>query len=156
MRQVSSEVKLRAARPDEAAVLSALCMRSKAFWGYDEAFMEACRQELALTPESMANAAVIVADRDGEAVGVVQVSIAGGIAVLEKLFVSPDVMGAGVGRLLFEWAKCEAVRHGARVLTIDADPGAADFYRRLGATDDGWVSSGSITGRRLPRLRLRL
>ena len=35
--------------PDEGEceTLSALCLRSKAHWGYDSAFMEAVREELA-------------------------------------------------------------------------------------------------------------
>ena len=51
VRQFLSEVELRPARRDEATALSALCMRSKAFWGYDHLFMEACRQEFTLTAE---------------------------------------------------------------------------------------------------------
>ena len=143
-------------RPEEAVTLSALCMRSKAFWGYDEVFMEACREELALTADSIADTQVAVAEQGGQAVGVVQVAVDDDVAVLEKLFVSPDAMGVGIGRLLFDWARSEAVWRGAGVLTIDADPGAADFYRRMGAVDDGWVCSGSIPGRRLPRLRFVL
>ena len=34
---------------DEADCLTALCMRSKAHWGYDAAFMHACREELRMT-----------------------------------------------------------------------------------------------------------
>lgn len=41
-------------------------------------------------------------------------------------------------------------------MTIDADPGAADFYRRLGAIDDGVAASTVIPGRFLPRLKLDL
>ena len=32
---------LRAARPDEAELLTDLCLRAKAVWGYDDAFMRA-------------------------------------------------------------------------------------------------------------------
>ena len=41
---------LRPARPDEADLLTELCLRSKAVWGYDDAFMRACRAELTLSP----------------------------------------------------------------------------------------------------------
>ena len=34
---------LRPARPEEGAELIELCLRSKAVWGYDDAFMAACR-----------------------------------------------------------------------------------------------------------------
>ena len=39
---------LRTPRPDEAAILTELSLRSKAVWGYDEAFMLSCRNELML------------------------------------------------------------------------------------------------------------
>jgi hypothetical protein len=44
---------LRTPRPDEATILTELCLRSKAVWGYDEAFMLACRNELTLAPLAM-------------------------------------------------------------------------------------------------------
>ena len=40
---------LRPARPEEAPALTELCLRSKAVWGYDAAFMQACRRELTMT-----------------------------------------------------------------------------------------------------------
>ena len=49
-----------------------------------------------------------------------------------------------------------AVNRGAKVMMIDADPGAADFYRRMGAVDDGVIASTVIPGRFLPRLKLEL
>lgn len=147
-------LKLRAARIDELAALSALCLRSKAVWGYDRAFMEACRAELTLSPLALAN--VQVAERDGEVIGVAEISVEGGIAVLEKLFVEPALLKSGAGRVLFAWAKAEAAARGAKALVIESDPGAAPFYRRLGARDDGVAPSGSIPGRLLPRLVLDL
>jgi hypothetical protein len=39
-------VEIRKARPDEAGELTELALRSKAHWGYDEAFMASCREEL--------------------------------------------------------------------------------------------------------------
>ena len=44
---------IRRARPDEAALLSALALRSKAYWGYDTAFIEACVAALTIVPESV-------------------------------------------------------------------------------------------------------
>lgn len=41
---------LRAARADEVDGLTALAFRSKAFWGYDDTFMAACRDELRVDP----------------------------------------------------------------------------------------------------------
>ena len=149
-------LQLRPARPDEAETLTELCLRSKAVWGYDDAFMRACRAELTLTARDCATPLIQVA-ADGDVVaGVVQVTLQGEAADLAKLFIEPGALRAGVGRKLFEWAAATARRHGARWMTIEADPQAADFYRRMGAVDDGTAPSGSIPGRVLPKLKLSL
>jgi hypothetical protein len=41
-------VSLRPARAEEGDLLTDLAFRSKAYWGYDEAFMAACRDELVM------------------------------------------------------------------------------------------------------------
>lgn len=147
---------LRAARIDELEALTALCLRSKAVWGYGQAFMDACRSKLTLTALDLNETDVQVAERDGVLTGVAQISVDGAQADLEKLFVEPAVLRSGVGRALFEWAAAAARARGATSLIIDADPDAAPFYRRMGARDAGVAPSGSIPGRMLPRLKLNL
>jgi GNAT superfamily N-acetyltransferase len=147
---------LRPARPDEADRLTELCLRSKAVWGYDEAFMRACRAELTLSPADLTTSLLQVAVEDNEIAGVVQVVVNGDRADLAKLFITPSTIRGGVGAKLFEWAANTARARGARWLWIEADPDAAGFYRRMGAIDDGVAPSGSIPGRFLPRLKLKL
>lgn len=149
-------VHLRPARPDEAEPLTELCLRSKAVWGYDEAFMHACRAELTLSAADFAGSSLQVAVEDGIVTGVVQVMVDGENADLAKLFVAPMAMRTGVGRKLFDWAVNTARERGARWLWVEADPDAAEFYRCMGAVDVGTAPSGSIPGRFLPRLKLAL
>jgi len=147
---------VRPARPDELPSLTELCLRSKAVWGYDAAFLEACRAELTLGANDLTATHIAVAESADTVVGVVQVEIAGRTADLLKLFIEPEDFGNGTGRRLFDWA-CDVARDlGATNLTIEADPDAAPFYRRMGARDDGFAPSGSIPGRMLPRLVLDL
>ena len=133
-----------------------LCHRSKAVWGYDAAFMAACRDELTFTHRDLIETCVQVAEDDGGIIGVVQVDIDGDDAKLEKLFIEPNRMHSGAGRELMNWAIATARAGGADRLTIDADPDAAGFYRRMGAQDIGTTPSVSIPNRRLPRLRIDL
>ena len=147
---------LRPARADEAALLTELCLHSKAVWGYDAAFMRACRAELTLTAADFATSSLQVAVEGCEVIGVAQVTVDGENADLAKLFIAPSGLRTGVGRKLFDWAAAEARARGAGWMWIEADPDAAPFYRRMGAVDDGVVASGSIPGRVLPRLKLKL
>jgi GNAT superfamily N-acetyltransferase len=149
-------IQLRDARPDELPALSELCLRSKAVWGYDDAFMIACRTELTLDPGELRSTHIQVAERDCSVVGLAQVKVTGRDAELLKLFVEPALLGSGVGRLLFEWATATARGLGAVRMTIEADPGAAAFYERMGARYAGLAPSQSIAGRRLPRLQMEL
>lgn len=143
---------LRPPRRDELASLSDLCLRSKAVWDYDDAMLEAFRQELTLTEENLAGDAVVLAeDRRGIA-GMVQVSWDGEECHLEKLFVEPARLGEGTGQMLYTWACRTAQGAGAREMIIASDPDAAPFYVHMGAVPEGEAESGSIPGRFLPRL----
>ena len=152
---MANALQLRPPRADEAGILTALCLRAKAVHGYDAAFLEACRDELTLRLATPGHRAMVAEDAR-VVVGLAEISIAGPDAELEKLFVEPTHMRAGIGRLLFDWARREATSLGAACMWIDSDPGACEFYRAMGAVAAGRSPSGSIPGRWLPRLRLDL
>jgi GNAT superfamily N-acetyltransferase len=147
---------IRNARRDELSGLSDLCFRSKAVWGYDAAFMEACRDELSFDRQELQSTSIAVAELGGNPVGVAQVTVVGSEAELLKLFVEPAALRKGIGRTLLNWAIDISRAKGAVRLTIDADPDAVPFYRRIGACDAGEAPSGSIPGRMLPRLTIEL
>jgi len=150
----SRSIRLRPAQAEEAIALRELCLRSKAVWGYDEAFLAACREELQPGADAIVQGCVQVAELGNALAGVVEISVEGETAHLEKLFVEPRFIGDGVGKRLMGWAVEQAAALGVRWMVIEADPGAAGFYRRWGAHDDGVAPSGSIPGRLLPRLVL--
>src|SRR5439155_15042308 len=60
---------IRRASPAEAAQLSALALRSKAHWGYDSAFLEACVVPLTVSPERINTTPVYVAEANQRVVG---------------------------------------------------------------------------------------
>ena len=149
-------IQLRDARHDELPALSELCLRSKAVWGYDDAFMIACRTELTLRPDELQSTHIQVAIRASTVVGLAQLKVTGTEADLLKLFVEPALLGSGVGRLLLEWATARAGCLGAVRMIIEADPGAAAFYEHMGARQVGLAASQSIPERMLPRLQMEL
>ena len=147
---------IRAPTIEELASLSELCLRSKAVWGYNEEFLEACRGELSFDQRDLHLTPIAVAEHGGKLVGVAQVKVIGNQADLLKLFVEPSAIRRGVGRTLLAWAINVARENGAARLVIDSDPGAAPFYRRMGAYDVGGARSGSIPGRMLPKLAINV
>lgn len=147
---------LRSPLPGEAELLTELCLRSKAVWGYEAAFMAACRVELTITAQDLAQSRMQVAVRDDRVIGMAQLAQHGRIAEIAKLFVDSSALRSGAGRALFAWCVDTAKAAGAIAITVVADPGAAGFYRRMGMADAGTEASGSIAGRVLPKLRLAL
>lgn len=152
---MDTAITVRHARPDEATALTGLALRAKASWGYDEAFMAACREELTLTPQRMAAWTVWVAEAGGEIAGMIALSLEGG-AEVEDFFVEPEFQGRGVGGALMLELQAAARAAGATVLEVDADPNAEAIYVKLGFETFGRSPSGSIPGRWLPRMRLSL
>ncbi|MFJ9031362.1 GNAT family N-acetyltransferase [Streptomyces sp. NPDC102274] len=128
-------MRIREARPEEAPVLSALVLRSKAHWGYDEAFLAACRDELTISSCEVTARRLTVAEDEtsGEALGVASLEGRAPDGTLGLLFVEPRVIGRGIGRALYANVLDTARELGFERLTIDSDPHAVDFYRALGA-----------------------
>ncbi|WP_052849362.1 GNAT family N-acetyltransferase [Streptomyces avicenniae] len=147
-------VRIRPARRDEGPTLSALAMRSKAHWGYDAAFMAACRAELTITAARTERSAI--AELDGALAGFVTLDGGPPEGEIGMMFVAPEAMGRGIGRLLFTHAADTARAAGCTSLLIDADPHAEGFYRAMGGVRIGEMPSESIAGRMLPLLRLDL
>ena len=133
--------------------IAALCLRSKAVWGYDTAFLAAAEPELTCTAADLDTTAIGVAEGDAGLAAVAQVETENQTADLLQLFVEPSLIRSGLGRIMFEWAVTRAKAMGAKAMTIEADPFAEQFYLRMGATRTGTAPSGSIPGRELPLLR---
>ena len=136
---------LRDAQVGDCEALSRLAFASKASWGYDDAFMEACRAVLTILPENVRNARIRIADKD------TMVGFHGVVGdELEWLFVAPDAQRQGVGAVLLADACAVAATAGVRELFIEADPFAAPFYEKAGARLVGERPSSAIEGRVLP------
>jgi GNAT superfamily N-acetyltransferase len=142
---------IRPARAGEGASLTALCVRSKAHWGYDDEFMRLCTAALTVSEASIAAGRVLVAtDAAGRTIGTVSVAEDDEMAELALMFVDPPAMGGGTGRKLFEEAARLARRLGHRRMAILADPNAAPFYERMGARFLRDAPSDAVPGRTLP------
>lgn len=145
--------------PSAGDDLATLCLRSKAIWGYDPEFLARCAPVLQVSAAAVAAGLVLVADQAGTAVGVAQCHLSDDCpttAGLDLLFVAPEAIGLGIGRLLFTAIAARAAAAGARRLTILSDPGARRFYEHMGARMTGMAPSDAIPGRMLPTLEFDL
>ncbi|BDX05542.1 GNAT family N-acetyltransferase [Planctobacterium marinum] len=150
---------LRKPRKDEAARLTELALASKQYWGYSDDFIADCRAELRVTPDKLlaAQYRFKLLESAGD--------IAGFYCLeqhtdrhfeVEALFVAPEYVGCGVGRLLWRDLVAIAQQSGAKMLSIASDPNAENFYLKMGAKRVSLIPSKSIVGRTLPLLEFRL
>lgn len=153
------QFEIRAARKQEAKELSELAFRSKRYWGYDQEFMESCRDDLTYTPAKIASRDYDfqVYEKDARVVALYALHhIEAGVAEIEAFFVDPPHIGNGIGTRLLEHAKLTAIAQRVNRLIIQSDPYARKFYLSMGARAIGSRESDSIPGRYLPLLELSL
>lgn len=149
-------IELRDAGPEDAQELSALVLRSKAVHGYDQTFLDACRAELQVTDGRLRSERIRVAHRGLVLLGMSALCFDDTEAELTALFVEPSQLGRGVGHALWLDALEACRERGFQRLHIESDPFATAWYQRQGAVQIGEAPSGSIPGRRLPLLEVRL
>jgi GNAT superfamily N-acetyltransferase len=127
------------ATPDLAERLTRIALAAKRHWRYPERWIEIWTPILTLTPDYVAVNPTYVAVDAGEPVGFYALirSTAGARAQLDHLWITPEWIGRGLGRELFEHAVSTARSLGATVLDIEAEPFAEPFYRHMGARRTG-------------------
>ena len=137
-------------------MLSDLAVRSKAFWGYDARFLEACRTALTVRPGDVPAGRVMVAEASGRAVGFYSLDGVPPEGTLGNLWIDPTFVRHGIGRRLWDHAVAAARAAGFTAVLVDADPFAEGFYLAMGAERIAEVESDSVPGRMLPQLRVLL
>ncbi|WAZ22827.1 GNAT family N-acetyltransferase [Streptomyces cinnabarinus] len=87
---------------------------------------------------------LVVADRDGQVVGTLQLTIIPGLSrkgatrsIIEAVRIHADERGSGLGTQFIEWAVEESRRQGCSLVQLTSDASRTDahrFYERLGFT----------------------
>jgi len=134
--------------PDEREALEALQRRaSLALEDYREQ-LETEPDAIDLPLDQIERDEVLVAEQDGEIVGMAVVFIGDRDAELDGLFVEPEHWRKGIGAELVDVATHAARRRGL-TLMVTANPSARDFYLRC-----GFVIEGEAQTRFGPALRM--
>ena len=129
---------IRGAEPAEMGELQALYRRSSMVWDSDRALMVAHPELVEPDLETIEGQRVRVAVQNGRLVGFSTVLPAPGDAgELDALFVEPDAMRSGIGRMLVEDAVVTCRVLGWSRLEVTANPNAVGFYERVGFVKTG-------------------
>jgi len=148
---------IRSASPEDAQTLTTIALDAKRHWGYPENWIKHWESDLTISSEFIRDNHVYVAEDNGEIRGFYALCVAGDKAELEHMWVTPAVIGTGIGKELFLDAMERAAKLNVNAVEISSDPNAAGFYKRMGATQIGEIDS-SIEGqpRKIPRLKKQL
>ena len=152
---MANAVTIRRAIPEEAATLTQIALDAKRYWGYPEDWIRHWESDLTISSDFIREHHVYVADDEGEIRGFYALCVGDSKAELEHMWVTPASIGTGVGKELFLDAMERAAALNVKAVELSADPNAAGFYSRMGATQIGETDS-VIDGhvRKLPRMKI--
>lgn len=146
-------MRIRRALVNEAPALTQIAHGAKRYWGYPEHWIQHWQDDLTISPDFVLSNPVYVAEREGELMGFYALVIRDDKAVLDHLWVTPEHIGAGVGKELFLHAMQSAARRNISEVEISSDPNAEGFYQKMGAHRIGeTVPEIDGESRTLPRL----
>lgn len=148
------DVNIRQATKEDSFALTELALMSKASWGYSNDFLEACKADLTVKESDILTKITYVIEDRKQIAGFYVLSIVN--QELEALFVHPDYMGKGIGRLLWQEALEQSKKHGLDSFNIYSDPYAENFYIKMGADRIGFAESKVFPERKLPLLKYEL
>lgn len=121
------------AKPEEAAVLTGIAHAAKRHWGYPESWIKKWENVLTMRPEFIATNLSYCAREGADLAGFYVLTDEKDGLHLDHLWITPQAMGRGIGRALFEHAIEQARSLDYEMLKIEADPNAEAFYLRMGA-----------------------
>lgn len=143
-------IQFRRAVPKESQLLTEIALKSKAHWGYNEAFMKECELLLHVPSDRISNDLVYVITMDERVVGFYALLQTKKEAWLEDFFLLPACMGEGLGKRMWYHMVSVARKHSIEIIEWDSDPYAAPFYERMGAEKTRDTATGA-NQRMLPK-----
>ena len=141
---------------DDHEILTDITRKSKKYWGYSDVQMRKWTDLLTITTEYIALNTVYKLLVDNSIIGYYSYfSLDENTIRLDNLFVLPDYIGCGIGKVLMtDFLDKIKVKHAQRII-LDSDPNATCFYEKFGFMQIGKIQS-SISDRFLPIMELTL
>lgn len=147
---------IRPARTGEDIALTELALRSvQQQWGYPADFMAWEPEAITVGPEHLSGMITNLLEDEGRVIGFYVLRGEAPEMELSRMMIEPDMIGTGCGKRLWDHAVETARALGVRTMTIDSDPNAEGFYRRMGAETTGehdW-SPPMMPGWRVKKMR---
>ena len=137
-------------------ILTEITKKSKAFWGYSEEQIQIWSPFLTVTQQYIENNSVYKLSIEDKIIGYYSfLNEEESIVKLDNLFVLPEFIGKGVGRLLMEHFFLSLDKINIHKIILHSEPNAEQFYAKLGFIKTGEIET-SIKDRYMPLMELEL
>jgi GNAT superfamily N-acetyltransferase len=126
------------ARERSLAEINELIARSKAHWSWPQGYLEMALPLHTITPEYLqSNLSFEVLDTHNKLIAFVSIVVGSARVVLDNLWVTPELIGKGIGRRACEHVFRLARQREWTELWVTPDPPAERFYVKAGFSDTG-------------------
>ncbi|KQS92584.1 GNAT family N-acetyltransferase [Chryseobacterium sp. Leaf394] len=144
------------ANADDNRILTEITKRSKAYWGYSDEQINEWSDLLTITSEYIQSNEVYKLVINQSAVAYYSYfEIENNSVRLDNLFVLPENMRKGYGKLLMNDFILKIKQSKRSRIILDADPNAQKFYESFGFVKSGQIET-SIKDRFLPIMELNI
>ena len=137
-------------------LLTQITQRSKAYWGYSNEQMEIWKDLLTITTTYLATKEAFKLTIGHEVIGYYSFySENDDVIRLDNLFLLPEFIGKGFGKLLMNDFLQRVRNTNAKSVILDSEPFAEKFYAHFGFVKTGQLET-LIKNRHLPIMELKL
>ena len=147
-------MKIQKATPNDAAILTNITKKSKAYWGYSNEQIENWSAQLTITKEYLKNNQVYKLEVNNLIVGYYSyIILEENIVQLDNLFILPNCIGTGLGTFLMNdfLGKIKTLK--VKKVLLESEPNAEKFYNKFGFKTIEQIKT-SIKDRFLPLMEL--
>jgi GNAT superfamily N-acetyltransferase len=152
---IAQSLKVRDAELSDLATIQELYVASKAYWGYDDEFMNKFKNQCDITINHIQNYSFKLFSNSEQFIGFYAFAIHEHKPIslsLEKFFIHPNSIGKGIGKIMWQHFVNFAKTIGKYAFTLESDPNAINFYKKMGCVQIGTGESSIIKNRAIPIL----
>lgn len=137
-------------------ILTQITKKSKAHWGYSNEQIEIWSPYLMVSKEYIKTNSVYNLQIEDRIVGYYSFfHESENIIKLDNLFVLPEFIGKGLGKILMSDFLMRLKNQGVQKVVLNSEPNAEDFYTKFGFVKVGQIET-SIKDRYLPIMELKI
>ncbi len=149
-------LKIIKANPEDDKILTDITKKSKAHWGYSDEQMEKWSQDLTISKDYIKKCETYKLSLNSKIIAYYSYfNINENTVKLDNLFVVPEEMGKGYGKILMNDFINKTKKEKTAKIILDADPNAEKFYEGFGFLKISQIET-SIKNRFLPVMELKL